>query len=262
MADNFPLSTWDGVNSPWQNIQNWRVYGHSGSGTSNTGFRNYGATGVNTSSGVGTAQTWFKDGTPVQRTQYRAPSAGVQQRFTGDQIRSNTPPPMAPAIQGAIKGIQQGRQATAQAARVAEMKEKREEAIRQKEELEKQKRLYSINQSFREFKPPAPPSSPIKGSPAELSWRLREAFPQAYEPQPAPVERPDLAMSSKTQEIQERAKAWKANKSVQAPPAEQPSSSRASKRQQRVDRGVAAILSIGEWQKQQGALGAWSSKVE
>lgn len=95
MADNFPISTWDGVNSPWQNIQNWRVYGPSGSGTSNTGFRNYGATGVNTSSGVGTAQTWFREGTPVQRTQYRAPSAGVQQRFTGDAIRPNTPPSMA-----------------------------------------------------------------------------------------------------------------------------------------------------------------------
>lgn len=103
MADNFPLSTWDGVNSPWMNIQNWRVYGHGGSGTSNTGFRNYGATGVNSSSGVGTRQVGFREGMPVQRTQYRAPNAGVQQRFTGDTIRPNTPPSMAPAIQGFIK---------------------------------------------------------------------------------------------------------------------------------------------------------------
>lgn len=104
MADNFPLSTWDGVNSPWQNIQNWRVYGHDGSGTSNTGFRNYGATGVNSSSGAGTRSTWFKDGNAVQRTQFRSPNAGVRQRFYGgEQIRSFNSKPVGDIVNRAVK---------------------------------------------------------------------------------------------------------------------------------------------------------------
>lgn len=108
MAENFPISTWDGVNSPWQNIQNWRVYGHDGSGTTNTGFRNYGATGVNTSYGTGLGETGFKQGMAVQRTQYRAPNAGVRQRFSGDdQIRSFNSAPMAGVVN---KAMAQGRE--------------------------------------------------------------------------------------------------------------------------------------------------------
>lgn len=108
MAENFPISTWDGVNSPWQNIQNWRVYGHDGSGTSNTGFRNYGATGVNTSYGMGLGETGFKQGMAVQRTQYRAPNAGVRQRFSGDdQIRSFNSAPMSGVVN---KAMAQGRE--------------------------------------------------------------------------------------------------------------------------------------------------------
>ena len=107
MADNFPLSTWDGVNSPWQNIQNWRVYGHSGSGTSNTGFRNYGATGVNTSYGTGVGETGFKGGMSVQRTQFRSPSAGVSQRFNrGEQLLSFNTTPVAPKIRQSLKEAQ------------------------------------------------------------------------------------------------------------------------------------------------------------
>ena len=258
MADNFPLSTWDGVNSPWQNIQNWRVYGHSGSGTANTGFRNYGATGVNTSYGTGLGETGFKQGMAVQRTQYRAPNAGVRQRFSGDdQIRSFNSAPSAGIIKKATTDFQQNRAENIRMQEAAEAKQKSEEEA-------KQRQLFQVNQSISQFKtpaPPPPPSSPIKGSLAETNWSIQKAFPQQPQ-QSTPVDRPDLAMSPKTREIQERAKAWKANKVVQAPPAEQPSSSRTSKRQQRVNKGIAAIRSIGEWQKQQGALGSWSSKVE
>lgn len=228
MADSFPISTWDGVNSPWQNIQNWRVYGHDGSGTSNTGFRNYGATGVNTSYGTGLGETGFKQGMAVQRTQYRAPNAGVRQRFSGDdQIRSFNSPPSAGIIKNAITGFQNKRAEDRRMQEAAEAKQKSEEEA-------KQRHLFQVNQGISQFKTPAappPPSSPIKGSLAELNWSLRKQF-GAPTPPPAPTTSEPKTFTPQQQKAIEGVAAMRAQRAKSAP-AEKPAASRLSNRSQR-----------------------------
>jgi hypothetical protein len=266
----FPMLAWSGVTHPYQGIQQWRMYGHAGAGTENTGWRNYGAVGYNTSDGAGTRGTWFREGTPVQRTQFRAPNAGVSQRFTGDQIRPNTPPSMAGGIQNTISAIKEGREQNRQMQEAAAQKQAQDEAVKQRQLFKvnqgvgqfktpqtpleaaqpPQRQMLAVNQNVRNWQTPQGATSPIKGSLAQVNWSLNKAFPSA----PPATERPVIEMSEAARVIQNRAIAGvEAMRAERQKPAETPSTSRLSKRNNKtLDRGLEIIRGM------QGSAGTTS----